>query len=342
MNVQLLISKKNRLIIFIMISIFAVLLKPNSVYAAFDQSDANRGETIQLNDWVYGVMPSGNYWEGCNAIGPVYLFTTSSNSNSKYKVSGINDGSDIMQLEVYYKNVKAGEWQYIDKVSVNSGFEYGTAFGLDKDSQYAILINRNIGGPYDGESYSVRVDEIRAPSIRTITPTVVLSAKSYTYDGTIKTPGITVKDGNTVLKKNTDYSVSYAAGRKNAGTYKVTVALKGNYSGSNAVTFRINKAANNLSIKAKNTAVKYTKVKKKVQTLAVSKVINFKKKGQGAKTYSKASGNKMITINKKTGKVTIKKGLKKGTYKVKVKVRAAGNTNYKAVTKTVTFKIKVK
>ena len=40
------------------------------------------------------------------------------------------------------------------------------------------------------------------------------------------------------------------------------------------------------------------------------------------------------------GKVTVKKGLKKGTYKVKVK--AAGNKNYKAATKTVTFKIKVK
>ena len=38
----------------------------------------------------------------------------------------------------------------------------------------------------------------------------------------------------------------------------------------------------------------------------------------------------------------MKKGLKKGTYKVKVKVKAAGNANYKASAwKTVTFKIKV-
>jgi hypothetical protein len=41
--------------------------------------------------------------------------------------------------------------------------------------------------------------------------------------------------------------------------------------------------------------------------------------------------------------VTVKKGLKKGTYKVRVKVRAAGNSNYKASAwKTVTFRIKVK
>ena len=102
------------------------------------------------------------------------------------------------------------------------------------------------------------------------------------------------------------------------------------------------KKANTLKIKAKTATVKYKKLKKKNQTFAVGKVISFTKKGQGKMTYAKASGNKKITINKKTGKVTVKKKLKKGTYKVKVKVKAAGNSKYKPVTKTVTFKIKVK
>ena len=43
----------------------------------------------------------------------------------------------------------------------------------------------------------------------------------------------------------------------------------------------------------------------------------------------------------KAGKVTVKKGLKKNTYKVKVNVKAAGNANYKKATKAVTLKIKV-
>lgn len=42
------------------------------------------------------------------------------------------------------------------------------------------------------------------------------------------------------------------------------------------------------------------------------------------------------------GKITIKKGLKKGTYKIKVKVTAAGNKSYKSAVKTVTVKIVVK
>ena len=57
-------------------------------------------------------------------------------------------------------------------------------------------------------------------------------------------------------------------------------------------------------------------------------------------TYAKKSGDKNITVAK-SGKVTVKKGTKKGTYKIKVKVTAAGNKSYAKKTKTVTFTIKV-
>ena len=63
---------------------------------------------------------------------------------------------------------------------------------------------------------------------------------------------------------------------------------------------------------------------------------------QGRLSYKKLSGNKKISVSAKTGKVTVKKGLKKGTYKVKLRVTAAGSANYMAVSKTVTFKVKVK
>lgn len=176
-----------------------------------------------------------------------------------------------------------------------------------------------------------------------ITPALTLKTTSYTYDGTVKTPGVTVKDGTTVLKKDTDYTVSYAKGRKNVGEYKVTVTLKGNYSGTASKTFTIKKAANPLKIKARTATVKYSELRKKSQTLAVSKVISFTAKGQGTMSYAKVSGNKKITVNGTTGKVTVQKGLKKGTYSVMVKVKAAGNSNYKAsIWKVVTFKIVVK
>ena len=176
-----------------------------------------------------------------------------------------------------------------------------------------------------------------------ITPSLTLSTATYTYNGIVRTPGISVKDGSVALKKDKDYTVTYSTGRKNAGSYKVTVKLKGNYSGTASKTFKINKAANPLKIKAKTATVKLSILKsKKKQTLAVTKVISFTKKGQGKMAYKKASGSKYITINKSNGKVTVKKGITKGTYKVKVNVRAAGNTNYKTVSKTVSVKVTVK
>ena len=103
----------------------------------------------------------------------------------------------------------------------------------------------------------------------------------------------------------------------------------------------VNKKSNTLTAKAKTATVKYSKLKKKNQTIALKKAIAVSK-AQGTVSYTKSSGNKKITVNKKTGKFTVKKGLKKGTYKVKVKVKAAGNSAYNAKTVTVTVTIKVK
>ena len=87
--------------------------------------------------------------------------------------------------------------------------------------------------------------------------------------------------------------------------------------------------------------VKYNKLKNKNQYLKKKSYLTIKN-SKGTVKYKKGSGNKKILVNKKNGKITIKKGLKKGTYKVKVKVKAAGNASYDASTwKTVTFKIKV-
>lgn len=69
---------------------------------------------------------------------------------------------------------------------------------------------------------------------------VKLSATSYTYNGKVKTPTVTVKDANgKTLKKDTDYTVKYSSGRKNVGQYTVTITFKGNYSGSKKLTFKI-------------------------------------------------------------------------------------------------------
>lgn len=73
---------------------------------------------------------------------------------------------------------------------------------------------------------------------KTIEPIVILDPPSFVYNGKARKPSVTVKDGDTVLSKS-DYSVSYAKGRKNVGTYKVTVTMKGAYNGTAETTFDI-------------------------------------------------------------------------------------------------------
>ena len=170
-----------------------------------------------------------------------------------------------------------------------------------------------------------------------------ITAKSYTGKGITQTPVVRV--GSRKLKEGTDYTLSYKNNVK-VGTATVTITGKGNYCDSISKTFAITKGAqkakNTLDVKGKTATIKYSKLKKKNQTLKVSKVIKTTDKGQGTVTYKKKSGNKKITINKKSGKITVKKGLKKGMYKLKIKVTAAGNAKYESATKAVTIKVEVK
>ena len=97
--------------------------------------------------------------------------------------------------------------------------------------------------------------------------------------------------------------------------------------------------------KAENTAT-ITKVVKTVKAKAVAtakktvKSITVKN-AQGTVTYKKVSGSKYLKVNKRTGKITVKKGTPAGTYTVKVKVKVSGNDSYESLTKVIKVKIKV-
>ena len=101
------------------------------------------------------------------------------------------------------------------------------------------------------------------------------------------------------------------------------------------------KYKNTLSVKGKKVTVKYSKLKKSYQILSRNSVLSVTK-AKGTLSYSKVSGNKNIGISKSTGMIRVKKGLKKGTYKIVVKATAAGNASYKSATKKATITIVVK
>ncbi len=145
--------------------------------------------------------------------------------------------------------------------------------------------------------------------------TIKLSATSYTYNGKVQTPSVTVKDSKgNVLKKDIDYTVKYESGRKATGTYTVTVKFKGNYEGTKKLTFTIApKATSKISVTSTTSAIKLT-----------------------WKKVTGADGYVIYQYNTKTKKYDKIKTIKSGTtvsYKIK-KLKAG--TKYKFLIKAYT------
>jgi len=169
---------------------------------------------------------------------------------------------------------------------------------------------------------------------------IYVASTTYYYDGRAKTPKVTVRDsdGNTVSAS--DYRISYN-NNVNAGTANAVVTLSGDkYEGSVTKNFRINKASNHISVRMKSFKIKRSAVKKKNKKYAVSKYLTISKK-KGTLSFKKTSGNKKILIDSKTGKMTIKKGIKKGSYIVGLRVKDSGNQNYTGSEKNVNFIVTV-
>lgn len=119
-----------------------------------------------------------------------------------------------------------------------------------------------------------------------------------------------------------------AAG-KNATTPKAEVIKK------------LAKKKNTLKVKGRTIKVKAKTFKKKKKvTFKRAKAITVKD-AKGKVAYKKVKGNKKILVAK-NGNIVVKKGLKKGTYKIKVSVTASGTAAYKKLTKTVIVTVKVK
>ena len=94
---------------------------------------------------------------------------------------------------------------------------------------------------------------------------------------------------------------------------------------------------------------KTVKIKSKTSKLKKTKKISPKKAYTiknpiGSPTFKKVKANKSsgkFRVNAKTGQITVKKGLKRGTYKLTVRSSAPGNDNYGSITKNVVVKIKI-
>ncbi|MGN0457994.1 MAG: leucine-rich repeat protein [Eubacterium sp.] len=152
--------------------------------------------------------------------------------------------------------------------------------------------------------------------------TISLSTTSYTYDGKVKKPSVKVVGSNGKTISSSNYTVSYASGRKNVGKYAVKVTFKGNYSGTKTLYFTIKPKATSISSLTAGSK-KFTVKWKKQSTQTTGYQIQYS-------TSSKFSNAKTVIVSKNsTTSKTISKLSAKKKYYVRVRTyKTVGSTKY--------------
>lgn len=78
-------------------------------------------------------------------------------------------------------------------------------------------------------------------NIRTCFPkTIKLSSKSFKYNGKVRKPSVTIKDGKGKKIASSNYTISFSnKNSKKVGEYTVKIKFKGNYKGTKKLTYQI-------------------------------------------------------------------------------------------------------
>ena len=156
---------------------------------------------------------------------------------------------------------------------------------------------------------------------------VTLAKTSYTYNGKVQKPTVKAKNAKGRIVATSNYTVSYASGRKNVGSYKVTVKFKGDYKGTVTKTFQIVPKGTKITTlkagkksftakwsrqKTQTTGYQFSyttdkKFKKSVKTITISKNTTVQKTVKKLKSkrlyYVKVRTYKTVKINGKTTKL---------------------------------------
>ena len=149
---------------------------------------------------------------------------------------------------------------------------------------------------------------------------IKLKATSLTYNGKV-----IVKDrtGKTLVK-NTDYTVSYAKGRKYVGKYAVKITFKGKYSGTKTLYFTIKPKATSIS-SLKAGSKKFTVKWKKQATQTTGYQVQYSASSKFSKVKTVTIG-KNTTVSKKISKLSGKK-----KYYVRVRTYKTVKINGKSI-----------
>ena len=175
------------------------------------------------------------------------------------------------------------------------------------------------------EHTPAKVDAEKTEKPEVKVASVKLAKTSYVYDGKVKKPAVVAKNNKGEKITSKDYTVKYAAGCKNVGTYTVKVTFKGDYKGTFTKTFNINPKGTSLSkVKAARKSFSATWKKQSKQTSGYQLQYSTNKKF--AKSVKTSTVSKNTTVKK-----TVKKLKAKKTYYVRVRTYKTVKVGKKSV-----------
>lgn len=292
--------------------------KVNGYYRYFDSETG----LMVKGDKNYSPVSINSKKYAINESGVIYNYGAKSGAWKAY-------GSNYRYFDT--KGVMATGWTTVSGVKYyldpSTGLRY-TGFAKDGSKYYYVENGKRSSKTgfvkYDGEYYQIK------KGARVSTDTyekcgsayVKLSATEYTYNGKAKKPSVTVYSSSGSKLSSGKYTVKYASGRKNVGKYTVTVTLKGGYSGSKKLYFKINPVPAEIdSISAGSGSLKVKLEKKSTQ------VTGYQIQYSTSKSFSSAT-TKTISSYKTTSKTL--SGLKSGkTYYVRVRTyKTVDGTKY--------------
>ncbi len=223
-------------------------------------------------------------------------------------------------------NIRYGAFEMCDELtaSVHKG-TYGETYCKENDVNYSYI-------PCDSHTLvsedvvaTILKDGVKGRKVCTTCGVVVsngttikkasnikLTTTTYSYNGKTIKPSVAVKDsaGNTISKQY--YTITYPKSSKNVGQYTVTIKLKGDYSGTKTLTYKINPPK---TVVSKLTAGK--KSLKVYVTKKASQVSGYQVQYSTSKKFTSAKTKILAGYKKTSIKLT---GLKaKKTYYVRVR-----------------------
>ena len=163
-----------------------------------------------------------------------------------------------------------------------------------------------------------------------------LSKTRFEYTGKKIKPSVKVKS----LSKG-DFTVKYKNNVK-IGKATVTVTGVGEYKGKIVKHFRITKRTNRFRLRKKTKTFRAAALRKRAKSLRIKAVMPAKG-AKGKVTYKvKLSAKAKKAVSFKAGKIKVKKGAKKGVYRLKVTAKAAGTRIYKRGSRTAILTIRIR